>query len=138
MSVEMQIKKIAAQSFDNAVRNSRMLGRNIVLYGGQFLNPRQERVATRYLLQNDEFVKTAQELTAKTNKLIAILPNSKHNPSVQMRILEAPKIPFDSHFAKDKGGGFIYGFVDDRQWATNNEDFVQNFISLVKNYIKGN
>lgn len=137
MSVEMQIKKIAAQSFDNAVRNSRMLGKNIILYGGQFLNPRQERVATRFLLKNDAFIKTAQELNEKTNKIIAILPNSKHSPAVQMRILEGPQNPFDSYFAKDKGGGFICGFVDDRQWATNNEDFVQNFISLVKNYIKG-
>lgn len=61
MPMETKIINAAWQGVNEILKKNRMLTKSIMLQGGEFLNPRQQRVATKFLLNNDEFVKAANE-----------------------------------------------------------------------------
>ena len=125
----------ARQMLNENLKKNIMLTRSIMLCGGEFLNPRQKKVATKFLLNNDEFVKAAQELADKTEEIVAIVPGSAQSPGVSMQIFKWPKMPFDFHFAKDKNGQLIFDSISEGEYPTTNSDAVKNFINLVKKYI---
>ena len=112
-----------------------MLTKNIMLYGGKFLNFNQQNVVTKFLLNNDKFKKTAEKLALKTDKIVAIIPGSKESSGVFIKILKNSKNLSDADFVKDKNGQDVLGYIYGKDYMYENLNTVETFIKLIEKYI---
>lgn len=127
-----QINQLAAEQMN------KFLSKRItpVILGGSFLNESQKKVAAKFLLNNDEFQRVAVELHSKTGAFLTIVPVSKSNPAVEIKIFEGKNLL--DWFAKDTKGSLIFETLDPREAVTNNKYYLNNFFKKIGEYIKLN